>query len=227
MQELRRPDEADEGHPADTGGRDRLAYRARMMQRDSAPARSGWLWQGQVSQAFWRVATLFSFVVNLALVIVVVLLAQQTFTIKNAILTPLLGGLQQNFVLMDEARIQAQIPVRDSVPARFPLNISQDITVVTTAPILIPDTMVDIRSDVLSLRAPATITLPPNTPLPIHLEMVVEVDQQIPVVISVAADIPLAQTQLHQPFTNLAQLVDPYRRLLASWPNSWDDVLNP
>lgn len=71
-----------------------------------------------------------------------------------------------------------------------------------------------------------------GTPLNIHLVLVVPVSQTVPVVLHVPVDlevpinldvpvsldvpvnIPLSETDLHQPFTNLAALLRPYNRLL-------------
>src|SRR5437016_1768932 len=68
-------------------------------------APSGWVWQGKLPAAFWKAATIFSFGVNLVLVIAVLGLALMMFQIKQAIAQPLLSGLHTSFVQMDAAHI--------------------------------------------------------------------------------------------------------------------------
>jgi hypothetical protein len=65
----------------------------------------------------------------------------------------------------------------------------------------------------------------------IALDLVVPVSQQVPVELSVPVnltvpvDIPLANTQLHEPFAGLQDVVAPYKKLLDGLPDSWGDVL--
>jgi hypothetical protein len=40
----------------------------------------------------------------------------------------------------------------------------------------------------------------------------------------VPVNIPLRETELHQPFTNLAALVEPYDTLLDNTPSSWAEL---
>jgi len=43
--------------------------------------------------------------------------------------------------------------------------------------------------------------------------------------LTVPVDIPLANTQLHEPFAGLQDVVAPYKKLLDGLPDSWGDVL--
>jgi hypothetical protein len=49
----------------------------------------------------------------------------------------------------------------------------------------------------------------------------VPINLEVPVSLQVPVDIPLEQTELHRPFTNLANLVSPYNSLLEKLPSSW------
>lgn len=193
---------------------------------DAAPANPAAL------QGFWKFAVLFSFAVNAVLVLVLLMLAGLVFEIRNGIAKPLIGGLYENFVLMDQARIISTIPVNttiqvnDTIPVVFDLPLSAGTVVTLTRPTLIPNTTVYLNG----LPVPTDIVLPQGTPLEIQLDLSVPVSQTVPVVLpvpvnlQVAVDIPLNQTELHQPFTSLAALVSPYNALLDKTPSGWRNL---
>ena len=76
-----------------------------------------------------------------------------------------------------------------------------------------------------SLSSAWRFILPEGTILPIHLDLTVPVDQKIPVVIDVNVDIPLDQTDLHEPFVGLQKVLDPYYLFINDLPGSWDEAL--
>lgn len=180
----------------------------------------------KVGPPFWTVASILSLVVNLVLIVIVLVLAGNIFKIKAILSDQLIGGLYNNFVLMDQARIQATIPVSAQVPAKFDLPLETDTTVTLTEDTPITAATVSLSTGGLVIyNAPTDIILPAGTKLPVHLSLVVPVDQQIPVNLDVAVDIPLNQTDLHQPFIGLQQVLDPYYKLLKDLPGSWEEAL--
>ncbi len=200
----------------------------------AAPAKKFSLWE-----AFKNVAIIFSFVVNLLLVAVVVGLLVFMFDLKSGVAEPLLGGLYNGFVAMDEAHITTTIPVNttiavnDKVTADFSLPLQQTTNVVLAQDTLITGATVTINGGILQLNnAPTTIVLPQGTILPVILDLQVPVKQDIPVnlnipvSIPVAVDIPLQQTELHQPFADLRDLFEPYYVLVNGLPSSWGEVVN-
>jgi hypothetical protein len=90
--------------------------------------------------------------------------------------------------------------------------LSQDVT--------ISGALVTVQTGGLNItNARATIVLPQNTVLPINIEnLVVPVDQKVLAVLDVPVDIPLDQTELHEPFTGLQQVVRPWYCLIE--PNA-------
>lgn len=179
-----------------------------------------------IAPAFWTTASTLSLIVNLILIVIVILLASQLFTIKKIVNEQLIGGLYSNFQLMDQAHIRTTIPVKTSVPARFDLPLKTDTTVKLTQDTYIRSARVSLYGGVVTINsAPTDIILPAGTELPVHLELTVPVDQSIPVELDVNVDIPLEQTELHQPFVGLQAVLDPYYTLLNQLPNSWGEVL--
>lgn len=164
--------------------------------------------------AFWTVASVLSFIINIILIVTLIILGQELFELKRLIGNNVLGGLYDNFVLMDQANIKSTIQVQDTIPVNFTLPISQDTVVTLTQPTYINNVMINLSSGGLTINSPANITLPAGTNLPVHLELTVPVDTRIPITLNVPVDIPLDQTELHEPFVGLQRVIGPYNTML-------------
>jgi hypothetical protein len=177
--------------------------------------------------AFWTIASIISMIINIFLIVLVFLLAGQLFTLKHMISDQLLGGLYQNFVLMDQASIKTTIPVQTDVAAKFNIQLKTNTEVTLTKDTLIPRAHIaNLNAGTLTIsNATLDIRLPKGTKLPVHLELTVPVDKKIPVSIDVPVDIPLNQTDLHVPFVGLQQVVGPYYQSLSEMPDSWQKIL--
>ncbi len=180
----------------------------------------------KIGPAFWTITGLVSLTINVVLIIILVTVGGQLFTLKQMVKDQLLGGLYQNFVLMDQASIRTTIPIDTTVPAKFDLPLETDTDVTLTDSVFIDNAYVSLDTGGLSIRNAVTdITLPAGTKLPVHLKLTVPVDQKIPVKLDVAVNIPLNQTELHQPFVGLQDVVSPYYSLVDNTPNSWEEAL--
>jgi len=190
------------------------------------------IWQRRLAPAFWTTASLLSLVINIFLIAALLIIGRQLFTLKTAIDEQLLTGLYDNFALMDQAHIittisvETTIQVQDTIPVVFDLPLSQDTVVILTQ-----NTPVDNVSIMLNgLWLPTNIILPAGTPLGINLDITVPVSQTVPVNLTVPVslqvpvDIPLDQTELHEPFAGLQQVVAPYRLLLSNTPDSATEI---
>jgi hypothetical protein len=177
--------------------------------------------------AFWTVTGVLSLTVNLVLIILLLALGRQVFAIKQLLENQVIGGLYENFVLMDQAHIRTVIPVNANVPAKFDLPLKTNTVVTLTEATLLENaSVIQLTTGGLSIiDAPATILLPEGTQLPVALDLIVPVDQQIPVSLNVNVDIPLSQTDLHQPFVGLQEVVRPYYLMLDELPNDWAEVI--
>lgn len=173
-------------------------------------------------RAFWTVASVLSILVNIVLVAVLIVLYQNYTILKIPqgidVDTPknLLKGLYDNFELMEHASIETKIPVTGNIPVEFPLNIKQETTVILNEAVTIEGARVALTTGGLNIiNAPATVTLPEGTRLPIILDMQVDVAQDVPIkdkdgtTLLVPVNIPLKETSLNEPFTNLQEVVRP------------------
>ncbi|GAB4157432.1 MAG: hypothetical protein Fur0021_26390 [Candidatus Promineifilaceae bacterium] len=183
-------------------------------------------WQGKPWQAFKNFAIIFSFAVNAIFLIVLLAAAPLIIPIVNDVAEPLVGGLNDSFVQMGQAKISRTIEVNDVIPIAFTLPLSTETVVTTTAavPLQVPAEFI-LPDNGGTIRGIVAIELPANLPLPVQLALEVPVDQQIPVALSVDVNIPLQETELGQPFSQLQQLFDPLDRLLTSLPSSNAELL--
>ena len=129
----------------------------------------------------------------------------------------LLQGLYDNFELMDNAHIQTTILVEDEIPVQFTLGLNQETTVVLSQAVTIPGARVALTTGGLNIfNAPATVVLPAGTELPIRLSLDVPVDEMIKITLPVEVDIALNETDLHEPFVGLQDVVRPLYCLVKS-----------
>jgi len=184
--------------------------------------RRGW----KFAPAFWTTASVISLAVNLVLLAALLSIGRQLFAIKKVVEQQVLGGLYQNFVWMDQAHIKTTIPVSTQVKAQFDLPLNTHTVVVLTEDTTLANARVArLTTGGLSIEnAPATIILPAGTRLPVALDLTVPVNQMIPVNLNVEVDIPLNQTELHQPFVGLQEVVRPYYRLMKELPDTWGEA---
>lgn len=182
-------------------------------------------WQGNFLPAFWSIGAFLSILLNIILIVAVVILANQVFSIKKLVTNDLVGGLYYNFLLMDQATIVTSVQVEDTIPVQFDLPLKQNTMVILSEDTVIEDATVSLTTGGLNIQqAPTDIVLPKGTVLPIKLDLGVPVDTEIPISLTVPVDIPLKQTELHEPFVGLQNVVSPYYWLLIEQPNSWSEA---
>lgn len=171
-------------------------------------------WRWKFLPAFWTIASVLSFAVNIVVLIVLLLLFMNRGPVSNVAndqANELLGGLYNNFVLMDRATISKTIIVDAKIPLDIdvPVNLTnKEITLTTDA--VIPRAHVEIYQGGVNINAPAKVTLPAGTKLNIDLNFVLPVIDEIPVHLEVPVSIPLKDTELHTPFVGLQKVVEPW-----------------
>jgi len=167
----------------------------------------------------WTIASVLSLCVNVVLIVVLLALWTNLSALNMGgvtnVGTSLLGGLYSNFEKMDRAHITRTIPVEAQIPVKFDLPINQQTTVVLSQDVTINNALVTVQTGGLNItRALTTIVLPQGTNLPIILNLTVPVDTSVPVKLNVNVDIPLTETQLHDPFVGLRNVVQPFYCML-------------
>ncbi len=193
--------------------------------------RSFW-WQGKYAPAFWTVASVLSLAINLILIVTLIILGRHLFDLKRLVGGQLMSGLHSSFVQMDEAHIRTTISVKDTIqvtdkiPVVFDLPLKQDTEVRLVQDTPLKNTTIFLNGSAVKLN----LILPKGTRLGISLNLTVPVSQTIPVTLNVPVnmqvpvDIPLDQTELHQPFVGLQDVVGPYNQMLAGLPDRWTEA---
>ncbi len=171
--------------------------------------------------AFWTIASIMSLTVNIVLIVILLIMLQMLGTVQltaNDQVSGLLGGLYHNFVKMDQATIAANIPVDATIPLDIVVPVQATTRITLAETVVIPNAHVRINTGSLNIDADAQVTLPANTPLMVNLDFPLTVRNNIPIHLDVPVNIPLNQTQLHEPFVGLQQVVEPWYCLVE--PNA-------
>ncbi len=193
-----------------------------------------------IGKFFWRFMIVFSFIVNIILVVVLLVLGLTIFDIKKNIAQPLIQGLHSSFVGLNDATIDWTIPVQDTIhvdranaqlETNIPINVGETVVVLTQP---VPLTVgANITAPGLTVsNASVSLTLPAGTRLPVSLAFDLPVQQDVtvsldvPVDLKVRAVIPLNQTQIHDPVENLRLLFEPLVRALGNLPDDFSQVGN-
>jgi hypothetical protein len=168
---------------------------------------------------FWTIASTLSLIVNVILIIIllVVWMGARALNLGGVvdIGNGLLGGLYTNFEKMDNAHITRTVPVDTTIPVKFDLVLNQQTNVVLSQDVTINNALVTVKTGGMNItNALTTIVLPQGSTLPVFLNLTVPVDQMVPVSLKVEVDIPLAETQLHEPFSGLQDVVKPFYCML-------------
>jgi len=162
-----------------------------------------------------------SLTVNIVLIVILLIMLQMLGTVQltaNDQVSGLLGGLYHNFVKMDQATIAANIPVDATIPLDIVVPVQATTRITLAETVVIPNAHVRINTGSLNIDADAQVTLPANTPLMVNLDFPLTVRNNIPIHLDVPVNIPLNQTQLHEPFVGLQQVVEPWYCLVE--PNA-------
>lgn len=184
------------------------------------------VWNGKPWQAFKNFAILFSFVVNLVLIVVLLVAAPLIIPIVSQIAVPIVGGLNQSFVDMGQAKIVRTIQVDDQIPISFdlPLDTTTRVRLTEPVPLSVPATMV-LPGGGGTINGTVALQLPAGLELPVALSLVVPVSQTIPVHLAVSVDIPLRETELGQPFGDLQAIFSPLDQFLTNLPGSNEELI--
>jgi hypothetical protein len=169
---------------------------------------------------------IFSFIVNIVLVVVIAALLLLIFDIKANIAEPLIGGLHRSFVGLDQATIDWTIPVRDRIPVVMNVPLQTNTTVVLTAPVPLNVTAsIDLPGlNAYGAAAQVRLTLPAGLELPVSLNLDVPINEELDVALDVRAVIPLQGTQLHDVAESLRLLLEPFVRGLDNLPDNFGEV---
>jgi len=186
-----------------------------------------WAWDGKPWQAFKTFAILFSFTMNVILLIILLVAAPLILPIVNSVARPIVGGLNESFVDMSSATISRTIEVNDTIPINFtlPLNTTTNVVIIDNVPLQGVPAQFILPAGGGSINGQVYLDLPAGLQLPVQLNLEVPVDQQIPVALAVDVQIPLSETELGGPFQRLRGLFEPLDEMLDRLPASNEELM--
>ncbi len=173
------------------------------------------------AQAFWTITGVMSLIVNGILIAIVIYLMTSIASLQvasNKAGASVLAGFYSNFEKMDRASIISSIPVDAQIPLNITVPIQKTTIIRLASDATIANAHVRINTGTLNIDAPAQVTLPAGTTLELALDFNIQVTDGVPVHLDVPVNIPLSQTQLHEPFSGLQDVVRPFLCLLQ--PNA-------
>jgi hypothetical protein len=166
--------------------------------------------------AFWTVTGILSLVVNAILIAVLLVLYNLIGQLQGLqgtasnIGASVLGGMYTNFEKMDRATIKTVIPVDAQIPLDINVPVQTTTQITLAEAVNIPNAQVVISTGGLNINSNARVTLPAGTPLMVNLDFNLPVQATIPVHLEVPVNIPMAKTELHEPFVGLQRVVQPW-----------------
>jgi hypothetical protein len=165
---------------------------------------------------FWTITGILSLVVNAILIAVILVLFNTIGQLQGLqgaasnIGSAVLGGLYTNFEKMDRATIKTVIPVDAQIPLDISVPVQTTTQITLAEAVNIPNAQVVINTGGLNINSNARVTLPAGTPLLVNLNFDLPVQTTIPVHLEVPVNIPMAETELHEPFVGLQEVVRPW-----------------
>ncbi len=158
---------------------------------------------------FYRIAIIFSLVVNVALILVLVVLP--------FVLRPILGQLVTELNNLENAVIETTVQVDQAMPVQgVSIRVTEPLTVTTIAESTIDAAYVTMYLGTGSTVAGTTyINMPAGTELPIDFRNDIVMDATIPVRLAIPVSIPLQDTPLAASFAHLKQMLAPVANLLG------------
>ncbi len=177
--------------------------------------------------AFKNFALLFSFLVNLILVVVLLLLIQPLFMAKTQIAQPLLGDLDAAFAALGQTHIVTTVAIDDSLPVVFDLPLQQNTNVVLTEPVPLSVPTTFSLGNQGTIYGWVTLNLPAGMVLPVALNLNVPVSTTVPVVMQVPVTIPLDEAGMGPAITQLRSVFSPIQATLQQLPDSPQEIFAP
>ena len=171
--------------------------------------------QEKLLRALWTMTSLISMAVNVVAIIVIIVMIWAYRDIKLpeevniTMVNKLLSGLYSNFEKMDRATIETVIPVDAQIPLDIIVPVQTTTQITLSETVSIPNAQVVINTGGLNINSTARVTLPAGTPLTVNLNFDLPVQDTIPVHLDVPVKIPMAETELHEPFVGLQDVVQP------------------
>jgi len=181
--------------------------------------------------AFKNVAILFSFLVNIVLVIaaaILVLQADSILSVKTEIAEPLLADLDQAFAALEQTAIQSTVYITDTIPFVFDLSLEHNADVILTQPVplYVPAQFV-LPGGGGTINGSVSLSLPQGQALPVALAISAPVSTTVPVIMEIPVTIELSEAGMGPAIEQLRTVFRPVTSFVQSLPDTTEELLQP
>jgi hypothetical protein len=182
----------------------------------------------KIWQAFKNFAILFSFVVNLVLIVILLLSPEPLFMTKSQIAEPILLDLDSAFSALGDTTIRTTVQIDHMLPISFDLPLQKQTAVILNeaVPLSVPATFF-LPSGGGSINGVVSLELPSGQALPVTLDFVVPVDSTIPIQFAVPVEIDLYDAGMGPAIEELRAVFQPLTKFVQDLPNSPQEALQP
>lgn len=178
--------------------------------------------------AFKNFAIIFSFIVNVILVLVLLISPFPTLVVVNGFVEPLLGDLDNAFAALGDTKIETNVDLQQPLDIQFDLPLEQDTNVVLTEPVpLQANATFFLPGGGGSINGTVSLSLPEGMQLPVSLSLLVPVETTIPVTMDVPVEIQLDEAGMGPAIEQLRGVFEPLNEMLDLLPNYPQERLLP
>lgn len=174
---------------------------------------------------FWRILLLCSFALNLMLFLVVFLMGQRLFGLKDSMGAAIDQDLQKSLAGLHTAQLSTVVEVEQEIPLNMDVHIQRDTTLTLDSSVRVTGATISMVSGGFSVNGPATVELPAGTKLPVQMDMTVPVNTTVPAAFSVPVTLDLADTSIPSTISSLGAVLNSYEQQISSLPGCWQMLL--
>jgi hypothetical protein len=179
-------------------------------------------------EALKNFAIIFSFIVNVILVLVLLISPFPTLVIVNGFVEPLLGDLDNAFAALGDTKIETNVDLQQPLDIQFDLPLEQDTNVVLTEPVpLQANATFFLPGGGGSINGTVSLSLPEGMQLPVSLSLMVPVETTIPVEMDVPVEIQLDEAGMGPAIEQLRGVFEPLNQMLDQLPDYPKESLLP
>ncbi len=179
-------------------------------------------------EKFKNFAIIFSFIVNVILVLVLLIAPFPALVLTHKLGEPLLNDLDTAFADLGKTVIKTQVQINDTLPVRFTLPLRQNTDVILTeeVPLSVNATFY-LPGGGGAINGTVQLNLPKGLVLPVSLDLQVPVSTTVPVVMTVPVEIPLDEAGMGPAIEELRDVFRPLSNAIESLPLAPKEVATP
>jgi len=180
---------------------------------------------GGRTSLLWRILLVFSLALNLMLFMVVFLMGQRLFGLKDSMDAAMDLDMQKSLAELNTVELSTVVEIEQEFPVNIDVNIQRDTTLILDSSVRVSGASISMVSGGFSVNGPATLDLPAGTELPVQMDMTIPVSATVPASFSVPVTLDLADTSIPSTLSSLGTVLTSYKQQISSLPGCWQMLL--